>query len=444
MPTTGWAVSRANPALSRWCMATTRGTLSGIAGRPIRSREDGEKNAHAIALKRIEESERTCESRLDLSDLRLGALPPEIGKLKNLSILYLQFNQLTSLPPEIGQLTSLSTLHLNDNQLSSLPPEIGKLSNLTELDLDNNQISSLPRILGELAKLTRLDIDGNGLLSIPPQIGNLVELAFLYARRNRLSSLPADIGNLTNLTLLDLGANQLSSLPQELGNIKNLTTLDLDENQLLSLPPEIGKLTNLETLHLRDNQLSELPPELGDLQNLTTLNLANNRLSDAITAAKERGTRELLAYLRSLKEGEALYESKLVLVGEGDVGKTSLVEAMKGEPFREGRPTTHGIEISQLDLPHPHLEETVRLNAWDFGGQPVYRVKHQFFFSRRSIFCSGRRAWASSSATSRGGSSESSSASATRRGSSSWPRTARPKDASLALTRNSSNVTTVI
>lgn len=367
------------------------------------------KNAHAIALKRIEESERTCESRLDLSDLGLGALPPEIGKLKNLSILYLQFNQLTSLPPEIGnlttlthlslrrnqlsslppeigQLTSLSTLHLNDNQLSSLPPEIGKLSNLTELDLDNNQISSLPRILGELAKLTRLDIDDNGLLSIPPQIGNLVELAFLYARRNRLSSLPADIGNLTNLTLLDLGANQLSSLPQELGNIKNLITLDLDENQLLSLPPEIGKLTNLETLHLRDNQLSELPPELGELQNLTTLNLANNRLSDAIMAAKERGTRELLAYLRSLKEGEALYESKLVLVGEGEVGKTSLVEAMKGKAFVKGRTTTHGIEISQLDLPHPQLDKTITLNAWDFGGQPVYRVTHQFFFSRRSLY----------------------------------------------------------
>jgi GTPase SAR1 family protein len=105
-----------------------------------------------------------------------------------------------------------------------------------------------------------------------------------------------------------------------------------------------------------------------------------------VRAAAQRGTRELLAYLRSLKEGEPLYEAKLVLVGEGEVGKTCLVAAMKGEKFIKDRPTTHGIEINTLELPHPKLDKTLTLNAWDFGGQPVYRVTHQFFFSRRSLY----------------------------------------------------------
>jgi GTPase SAR1 family protein len=28
----------------------------------------------------------------------------------------------------------------------------------------------------------------------------------------------------------------------------------------------------------------------------------------------------------------------------------------------------------------------IQFNSWDFGGQEVYRVTHQFFFSRRSIY----------------------------------------------------------
>jgi hypothetical protein len=40
-----------------------------------------------------------------------------------------------AIPPEIGNLGNLSQLLLADNQLTSLPPEIGNLSNLRSLDL---------------------------------------------------------------------------------------------------------------------------------------------------------------------------------------------------------------------------------------------------------------------------------------------------------------------
>ena len=49
----------------------------------------------------------------------------------------------------------------------------------------------------------------------------------------------------------------------------------------------------------------------------------------------------------------------MVLVGEGNVGKTSLVAALKGETFVEGRPTTHGIEISPLTVRHPVAEHEI-------------------------------------------------------------------------------------
>ena len=99
-----------------------------------------------------------------------------------------------------------------------------------------------------------------------------------------------------------------------------------------------------------------------------------------------------MAYLHSLEEAEPLYEAKLVLVGEGGVGKTTLLKALmgrEGEEPREGEPTTHGVQIDihALRLPHPDKEGVeIQLNTWDFGGQEVYRVTHQFFFSRRSLY----------------------------------------------------------
>jgi Leucine-rich repeat (LRR) protein len=60
---------------------------------------------------------------LDLSQLGLCALPPEIGQLSNLVGLVLSRNQLSTLPPEIGLLSALAGLYLSGNQLSTLPPE---------------------------------------------------------------------------------------------------------------------------------------------------------------------------------------------------------------------------------------------------------------------------------------------------------------------------------
>ena len=45
-----------------------------------------------------------------------GAIPPELGNLVNLRILYLRENRLSgALPPELGNLTSLTLLGLEQN-----------------------------------------------------------------------------------------------------------------------------------------------------------------------------------------------------------------------------------------------------------------------------------------------------------------------------------------
>jgi energy-coupling factor transporter ATP-binding protein EcfA2 len=261
-----------------------------------------------------------------------------------------------------------------------------------ELDLSRRGISELPSEIGLLTNLTSLNLYNNQLTSLPESIGQLTNLKELYLNGNQLASLPESIGQLTSLTSLRLMNNKFMSVPEWISHLTNLKSLDLDGNQITSLPESIGQLINLEWLDVQNNQLTSLPTSLARAENLIELQLDGNPLNPALAAAYGAGIDELRAYLRSLADPaqrEELFEAKLVLVGEGGVGKTTLLKALTGREPRQGEPTTHGIniDIQALHLPHPDKEGIkIQLNAWDFGGQEIYRVTHQFFFSRRSIY----------------------------------------------------------
>jgi len=93
-------------------------------------------------------------NEFSLSDLGIsGQIPPEIGTLDALEILWLEDNQLTGpIPSEIGNLEHLKYLILHHNQISgSIPSEIGNLSNLEILKLDNNELYGyIPESICEL------------------------------------------------------------------------------------------------------------------------------------------------------------------------------------------------------------------------------------------------------------------------------------------------------
>ena len=206
---------------------------------------------------------------------------------------------------------------------------------------------------------------------------------------NNLTALPPEIAQLTALTTLSLYGNQLTALPPEITQLTALTELNLSSNQLTALPPEIAQLTALTELSLSSNQLTALPSEITQLTGLTTLYLEENPISKELEAVYHQGLPALFNYLRRLaEESETLYEIKLILVGEGDVGKTTLLEALLGNPLVKNRSSTEGMEIAQekIPLPHPDTKHTLQCNAWDFGGQKIYRVQHQFFFSENAVY----------------------------------------------------------
>ncbi|WP_427162498.1 COR domain-containing protein [Aliinostoc sp. HNIBRCY26] len=326
---------------------------------------------------------------LNLSSNQLSSLPPEIVQLTHLQSLNLSSNQLSSLPPEIVQLTHLQSLNLYNNQLSSLPSEFGQLVNLQSLNLYNNQLSSLPPEFGQLVSLQSLYLSSNNLSSLPPEFGQLVNLQSLNLYNNQLSSLPPEFGQLVNLQSLNLYNNQLSSLPPEFGQLVNLRSLYLHSNQLSSLPPEFGKLVNLQSLYLQHNRLNNLPPECGQLVNLQSLELDGNTIESPPPEILNRGIEAILNFCRQqmTQKTDHLYEAKLLILGEGGAGKTTLTEKIQNPVYQlqKNEKSTEGIDIVQWKF---LLENgnIFQINIWDFGGQEIYHATHQFFLTKRSLY----------------------------------------------------------
>ncbi|MDD4522678.1 MAG: COR domain-containing protein, partial [Methanosarcina sp.] len=156
-------------------------------------------------------------------------------------------------------------------------------------------------------------------------------------------------------------------------------------NQLTSLPPEIAELKNLTKLKISFNQLTSLPPEIAELKNLTELFLDGNPLENLPLEIMEKGIEEIRNYFKSFEEEKRpLNEVKVLLVGEGSSGKTSLVKRLLGEGFDGNEHQTQGINIKGWKFKYKDKE--IKVNFWDFGGQEIMHSTHQFFLSKRSLY----------------------------------------------------------
>lgn len=62
-----------------------------------------------------------------------------------------------------------------------------------------------------------------------------------------------------------------------------------------------------------------------------------------------RGNQAVTAYRGALTSGETLDNRvKVILIGEGQVGKTSVAKALRGEKFEENERSVNGILMSEV------------------------------------------------------------------------------------------------
>jgi internalin A len=359
---------------------------------------------------------------LNLSNNSINEIPAEIAQLSNLQSLILDGNTEIDLSNLLSQV-NLKELSLNNCRLTKIPDEIFHLKNLMVLHLDNNLILHLPPDVGNLGKLKILTLPNNGIETIPPSIGLLNDLRVMNLSSNGLTGLPKEFKYLSHLKILNLSNNkfkkfpkiilQLKALhtlifangnvyqfPNGIENLDSLKKLDLRGCHLSNISPAISKLHNLEELSLSNNNIKELPNEIRTLNKLRLLEIIGNPLliPPEISVQSENPTSILDFYFSSKTNKFPLNEIKLIFVGQGSVGKTSIIERITKNTYVENQSKTEGIAISQWKIAvgdlvskdslsgHGGDEQIISANIWDFGGQEIMHATHQFFLTKRSLY----------------------------------------------------------
>jgi len=348
--------------------------------------------------------------------------------------------------------THLRTLDLskgvrNESDIAHLVTALLVNPHLRELDLTNNSLSmSTARKLEDLAcrqaGLHRLDLYSRDRLSgsTSKDLVQVAESVDRYCMHNRVNDQytsgsggrlmlvdrklarlhPSHL--LAHLVHLNVSHNQLNWLPRELASLKQLRHLNISNNLFEHVPPFVGEVRTIDVLLAADNEISDLPESLSYLP-LTRLDISGNKFSRLpsflphIPTLKNfscvrnklkglprevvaRGDASALAYLRALASGtKQCHRMKLMFVGAGNVGKSTLLEALVAVSKKRGAKTfarsqaepnvaTDGIDITdiQLRLGDAENDERLELSCWDFAGQEVYYSTHSFFLSHRAIY----------------------------------------------------------
>ncbi len=370
-------------------------------------------------------------TNLDLSSNEIGeAGVQHLAGLTNLTTLDLSYTQLGDAGARhLVGLTNLTTLNLSHIRLGDAGARhLAGLTNLTTLDLNDNQLGEAgAKHLAELTNLANLDLSYNQLGDAGVQhLAGLTNLTNLNLWNNQLGDAGArHLAGLTNLTKLNLGSNQFGEAgTQHLARLAKLTNLDLSTNEIGDDGVRhLASLTNLITLSLRNIRLGDAGiRHLVGLTNLTTLDLNYTEVADLSSLRGlfekgvppdlsgysrkgvlvkgcpltqppaeivERGLEAVLNYYQEIdSQGtEQLYEAKMLIVGEGRAGKTSLLRRLY-QPELElptEDDTTKGIEICRRDF-ELKIGRPFRLNIWDFAGQEIYHATHQFFLTKNSLY----------------------------------------------------------
>ncbi|MCP4220971.1 MAG: hypothetical protein GY765_40455, partial [bacterium] len=353
----------------------------------------------------------------------------ELPALTSLDLSYNRLNDVSFL----RDLPALTSLNLNENQLTDVSV-LRDLPALTSLHLRINKLNDVS-FLRYLPALISLNLSNTGLTDVS-FLRNLPSLTSLHLSSNELKDV-SFLRDLPSLTSLDLSYNELKDV-SPLRDLPSLTSLDLSRNKIkdVSFLRDLPALTSLHlrsnnlrsnnlkdvsflrdlpaltSLVLRDNEVNDVS-SLRDLPALTLLWLQNNKITDVSfirhlehltdldlddnpieTPPPEivnQGPAAIRDYFKSLEaapETVQLTEVKVLLVGDGGAGKTSLLKRLKGKSFDPKEPKTHGIAIHTLKCPKAgsHESDCIQAHVWDFGGQEIMHASHQFFLSKRALY----------------------------------------------------------
>ena len=214
---------------------------------------------------------------------------------------------------------------------------------------------------------------------------------------------------------LDLSeCSDLSKLPDVVIDLKWLKAINLSGVPINDISP-LSDLVNLEKINCSNTKIYDISPLLrlltskpfeiqaekksaggfsdifedvfGDIfgKDVCKLDVRNCQLVVPPVEFAVEGYDAVMEYFDQLgKNSKNLNEVKIIFLGDGAAGKTSLIKRLRGESFNPEEDQTHGIRIHKSSFKLNGERAFVRF--WDFGGQEVMHATHQFFLSHRCLY----------------------------------------------------------
>ena len=143
-----------------------------------------------------------------------------------------------------------------------------------------------------------------------------------------------------------------------------------------------AQLQSVEEISLNGNSIEQLPPSLvQSLPKLRSLTADGNPLQQPPPAVVRQGLQAMRRYFEELKlvgDGHSL-RCKLIFLGEGEAGKTSLLKSWQHKVPTRMEATERSIYLDVSTLEVQVGLQTVGLSCWDLAGQPGYSAVQQPF-----------------------------------------------------------------
>ncbi|WP_146201360.1 COR domain-containing protein [Leucothrix arctica] len=167
--------------------------------------------------------------------------------------------------------------------------------------------------------------------------------------------------------------------------LSKLSEVKFQNTNIRDLLP-LSQLKNLSVIECSSTLVSTLEPIKEQIQkNSLDISLKDCPLISPPIEFAESGNKAINEYFDQIGiDSEPLNQTKVIFLGDGGSGKTSLIKRLRNEVFDESEGQTHGIQIHSVDFNTGFDSISARL--WDFGGQEVMHATHQFFLSQRCIY----------------------------------------------------------
>jgi hypothetical protein len=210
-----------------------------------------------------------------------------------------------------------------------------------------------------------------------------------------LKNLPVERSRMRSLKLQQFGVSD-EVIEFCCQRFPSLTCLDVSNNEMVyNVPPAMQFLTCLTTLNVSNcMNLVSLPDELLKLRpTLATVSCQGcGSIKFPPASICLKGKDEILKFLKVAESAKPLKRVKVMFLGNGRCGKTSLIRALAHEPLKPGDvgpQSTIGVSMDTLaeKLKPGSLEQLFErlpeITYWDFAGQLEYSAAHDFFLSSR-------------------------------------------------------------